>query len=224
MKICVIITTYDRNEFLKKLVSDIELELKGKDYQIYIFDDCSPKESVFTSPNIRYYRFDENNGKKQFWHTWTCIMNTVPSVKYYFSIQDDCAITKGCFDKAIAIWESIKDPKKVLLEIQADQRTGKSLWAGPEPIDMGNMYLQQWTDFMFLCEEKMFGCLKRKIIPISIMRWKQRPNSSSGVAHQITNRLRSKSYNMYALKKSLIKRLDIPSKMNPKPIEKLISI
>ena len=219
---CIIITTYDRIKPLKALIEQLQHQLKGKDYVICIYDDATPSPEDLSDKNIIHHVFPYNHGKMNFWKIWNHIMTSVPEARYYISLQDDCELMPNAIKLATKYWNDITDPDKILLEIQADQRTGKKQW-GATPVEFGSIYyLQGWTDFMFICERKLFEALEFKIKPIPISRWEQNPRYGSGVASQISRRL--KQYHLYALKFSLVKRLDLPSKMNPNPLEKLISI
>lgn len=225
-KICVFITTYNRQKELKKLLDDIFSNQIQK-IQIFVFDDNSEETYDLSNYSVKYLKFIENHGKKKFWKIINQIFKLCKNIEsdYYFFLQDDQRIPNNFFEKAIEIFENIDDEKKISLELRTDNRTERSNWTKFDPIDLGDYIRTQWVELDFVCKYNFFQKLNFELKPIEEKRWEKDPNLSTGVGHQISIRLNDQGLSMFHVKKSLISHGDVESKLFPelRKKEKLIA-
>jgi hypothetical protein len=217
----IIITTYNRRKSLNNLLSQIRNSAPSG-YRILIFDDHSRRKMIIDGDDVIYYYSDINFGKQGYYNVWNKIMELLPDSRYYITLPDDCILRDGFFTEAIRLWKRIHTPK-IILEIAADQRTGKKQWNMGTPTRITNeLWRQHWTDLCFICQSELWERLGKNIYPIPESRWHRNPGASSGVAQQISRRVGH--YGIYSVARSLITLLDIKSKMNPAREGKIISV
>jgi len=235
-KLHIIITTYNRPQMLKNLLSDIFKYVKGYNLSIDITDDGSSqnyklvhsfiKRKSEKEPKIfsyiKYYRNNENQGKKGYWLTINSIFDRIrkTNADYYFMLPDDVRLDKDFFNKAINIYEQINDNKKICLNLLLDKgRKGKSCWTNfiPKEKKFGHIkvYLTGWNDLCFIANRNFFEQLNFRIDRISRERWNENAILSSGVGKQISERLCKLEYHFYQVTKTLIEHGTHISKMNP---------
>ncbi|HPI81636.1 MAG TPA: glycosyltransferase [Candidatus Paceibacterota bacterium] len=220
--ICIIITTFNREVMLKKLLDDIQSYKDPYRVLTIIFDDGSSNYLDLSNYNIKYIKYLNNNGKKYYWKIITDTMEYCKNIssKYFIYLPDDISLAKNFFNKSIQIYNSIQDPNKICLSLlMPTQQIGKPNWTNFYPIDLGEYYQTQWCDLCFISEKKIFEVLNYKIDPIPLSRWKNkninREYLGSGVGQNLSIRLNKRGYKMYHIKKSLALHLDHPSVMNP---------
>ena len=223
--VCIVITTYNREDFLHRLLNNIEANKSNYRILIIVFDDASENQYDISQHNIEYVRYSINHGK---WHYWKLITDTMQickyvNSKYFIYLPDDVTIDDNFFEKSIDLYESIKDENKICLNLlMVKQQIGKTNWTNFNPIVYNeNIYQTQWCDLCFISEKKMLGELDYKITPIPQSRWyskkyrANRGNLSSGVGEDISKRLHELKHKMYHVKKSLVFHGDHNSHMNP---------
>ena len=213
---CVIINSYNRPEMLNNLIEDINKNQKNYKIIIGIFDDCSTQKTKFNQSNIKQFGMFPNMGKRKYYVTYNATFSFVKSInsKYFIYLPDDVSLVDNFFDEVKRIYESITSTKKICLSILTDDRVNKSHWGYKDPKDFGEFLQTQWNDLCFICEKNFFETLNYKINVIDEKRWIQNPTISSGVGHQITQRLNSSGKFLYHTKKSLVYHGDHESKMN----------
>jgi hypothetical protein len=219
---CVVINSYNRPEMLTKLVDDINKNQKDYKIMIGIFDDCSDNKVKFSQSNIKQFGMFPNMGKRKYYVTYNASFSFVKSInsKYYIYLPDDVLLVDNFFDEAKRIYESITSTRKICLSILTDDRVNRSHWGYSNPVDYGEFLQTQWNDLCFICEKKFFETLNYKIETISERRWINNPTISSGVGHQITQRLNNSKKFLYHTKKSLVYHGNHESKMNKDEREK----
>ena len=135
--IFIAITTYKRDEELKRLLEQINSYSDKYSFTILVYSDgekLSLRHSNYT--NVSFIGEDkEHFGKEEFWRIWNYFLGEFKSgflkmfCNYCFFIQDDTELKDNFFDEAIRIWKSIKDDKKIALQLlSAENRTGKPCW------------------------------------------------------------------------------------------------
>ena len=186
MDIVFLITTYNREESCQRLVDS----LQGQGDIIVLNDGCD-----YIISGCNQYFLSAHNGKQYYWATVNWLFNLKGKHRYYFMLPDDFLPTPDMVNEAISIWNLIKDPRKICLNLYAD-RIGVSCWTHVKPIDKGNYYHTQWMDMCFMCEERFFNILG--MIPMTFF------GQSSGVGAYISNFLHKRSYNLYQVKESLV--------------------
>ncbi len=214
---CIVITTYNRRKMLKTLLQDISNNCKNKSVKVVVFDDASDVHLDLQEYDVQLIRYHKNNGKTNFWKviedTFKYLKNI--NARYYFYLQDDVRLVDDFFEKSIEIYEKIEDTKKIslgTLMVESQRNTPK--WTNFVPENCGDYYKTQWCELFFVAEKKFFEVLEYKMNPISIDRWKSRPNLGSGVGEQISHRLLGLGYNMYHVVNSLAEHGDHESAMN----------
>lgn len=223
---CIVITTYNREEELKKLLNDIFLN-NPYNILVLVFDDGSDKIYDLSDYNLKYIKFLNNHGKKKFWIMVNKIFNYCKNIKseYFVFLQDDQRISDFFLKKSMEKFENIIDPKKISLELRTDSRTTRSNWTNFEPIPIGDYIKTQWVELDFICKYDFFKTLNFTVDPINESRWKKNPNLSTGVGHQLSTRLNKMGFSMYHVKNSLISHGMLESKLfyELRKKEKLIS-
>ncbi len=187
--ICFLITTYNRQESCQKLVDS----LQGLGEVIVAHDgtDYSISGAINLNPKIHM-------GKAGYWRLINMLYRNRSNCKYYFTLPDDFMICDSQIAKAIEIWESIRDYKKICLNLLTN-RSGVSCWTLFKPIDRGIVWETGWVDMCFLCEGAFFD--KLGVIPDLHRRDGMR--GSSGVGAYISRRLKKLGFNMYQVKEEL---------------------
>jgi hypothetical protein len=222
--ICVVITTYNREDFLHRLLDDIEKNKLNYKILILVFDDASNKPYEMLKYNVEYVRYSTNHGK---WHYWKLITDTMEvckhiKSKYFVYLPDDVTLVDDFFMKSIIQYENIKDDNKICLSLlMTIQQIGKKNWTNFIPIDYNeDIYKTQWCDLCFISERKLFENLNYKISQISETRWynkrikTNREFLSSGVGEDLSKRLHKMGCGMYHIKNSLVLHGDHESVMN----------
>ena len=190
MDVAFLITTYNRQESCQRLVD----ALQGYG-DIYVLNDgCD-----YDIKGAKQSKLREHLGRSGYWRTVNCLFRGRGNHKYYFMLPDDFLPADGMVEKAITLWNSIKDPQKICLNLYAD-RIGIPCWTGFKQVDKGNVYLRQWVDMCFLCEDKFFTELGE----LTDTRGNWQTKGSSGVGAMISKRLKRKEFNLYQVKESLV--------------------
>lgn len=220
--IFIAITTYKRDEELKRLLDQINSYIGRYDFTIWVYSD-GEKLSLRHSNYPNVYFLGETNrhaGKEEFWRIWDTLFSKFNFnyckliTDYCFFIQDDTELKDNFFDEAIRIWGNINDDKKIALQLLADEnRKGKSCWIPFKVKEYDEYYHTQWVDCNFMCEPLLIEALEYKINPIDKNRFKNK-NKSSGVGEQISSRLHRIGLNMYQVKETLLIHGDHKSYMN----------
>jgi hypothetical protein len=224
--ICVVITTFNRESYLKNLLSDIDKN-KGKyNVLVMIFDDGSENIIDLTGFDVKYVKYINNHGKKFYWRLITDTMNFCKNInsKYYIYLPDDVTLVDGFFEKSIELYEKIDDKQKICLSLlMPKQQIDRSNWTNVKPIKYDkNIYKTQWCDMCFISEKKFFEKLNYSIDEIPQTRWMNIKNNqdrlflSSGVGENVSKRLHHMGYGLYHIKKSLVLHDDHDSVMNEK--------
>jgi glycosyltransferase involved in cell wall biosynthesis len=213
---CVLITTYNRPEMLNKLLDDIGNNKKDYKVLVAVFDDGSTQKLDLTGRDVIKIGMYPNMGKKKYYVTYNATFSFVRTVnsKYFIYLPDDISLENDFFDKCKRLYESITDNNKICLSILTDDRVNRSHWGYSNPNDLGEILQTQWNDLCFICEKNFFELLDYKVNPISAKRWINNPQISSGVGHQITQRLNNYGKSLYHVKKSLVYHGVHESKMN----------
>ena len=188
---CFLITTYNREKTCQELVDS----LQGLGDIIVVHDGNNYEIKGATNINPRAHM-----GKMGYWKLVNLLFHNKTTAKYYFMIPDDFLVCDSQIAKAIEIWESIKDPQKICLNLYMD-RYGKRCWTDLYPIDRGVVWQIGWVDMCFLCEKPFFN--KIGYIPCLHRKAKNR-NGSSGVGAYISRKLHKVGCHFYQVKESLI--------------------
>jgi len=228
MRFQVFITSYNRTNSLRQLIEQLDHQASEHAVVVSVYDDCSrdTAESLPVFPcaklSVNYRRCQKNHGKKEFWRTYNAIFNEAewaPPADLYVFLPDDVCLCEGFFEHLTRIWRNITDPKKVALNLLLDSRCMSNNWIGSKGklVSFANTdaWLTGWVDCAFACGRQLFEVLNWHLEPIAPGRWANSEELSSGVGRQISQRLNSAGYTLYAAPWSLLKVLDIASQMHP---------
>ena len=215
-KVLINITSYNRPDMLKNLINQLD------GYDIIVWDDASDN----FKPTLLHDKFNilgtviflENYGKKKAWVKWINIFKDIKddyyNYDYFIFLPDDFTLCDDFVNKAINLWDSIEDDKKISLSFSNPNRCLKPNFTGVEPVDKGNVILTQWNDLAFICGKEFID--KVIIDPINPKRWDKNPLLSSGVGSRISNYFYNKGYNQYNVKENMCSHIgNEDSKMNP---------
>lgn len=214
----IIITTFNRKKMLERLLTQIEQEKKNFNILKIIIDDGSNEYGMIERKDFFYVKTEKNHGKKLYWKIINIYFEIVKNLdsKYYIVLPDDVEIKVNFFEESIRLFEKINDEKKICLNLLMDEtRRNKINWTNFKPIEFDEFYKTQWNDLCFISEKKFFENLNYRINEISLDRWYQNENLSSGVGEQISIRLNNLGLSMYHVKRTLVIHDEHESKMNP---------
>lgn len=191
MDVVFLISTHNRQRSCQALVDS----LQGLGDIVVLNDGCD-----YIISGAEQYFLTQHNGKARYWDTVRTLFSLRGKHKYYFILPDDFLIRDSQIAKAIALWENIKDPLKICLNLYSD-RIGLPCWTTFKPIDLGEYYQTGWMDMCILCEDKFFDLVKiRKANPV----YCRGEIRSSGVGSQISRFFHKRGYHFYQVKESLV--------------------
>ena len=196
---CILITTYNRPDFLKRLLDDINNQKKDYNVLVAVFNDGSDVEYDLSRYDVKKIDIYPNMGKKKYYNVINKTFEFVKNIhsKYFIYLPDDIKLVDNFFEETKEMYIKIDSRKKICLNILTDDRVLRDNWGYPKGVDYGDFYQTQWNDLCFICEKKFFESLDYKIYDIPLSRWSKNPNLSSGVGHQITDRLNKKKFFLY---------------------------
>lgn len=215
MHIEVLITTYNREQLLANLLSDLEREARGLDVRLVIVDDAStPVYTPRTDLPAELIRMPSRNGRLNYWKTVNAGLVRLTSPDYFVMLPDDVRLTKGFFHRAIETFVSIRDERKICLSVSLDGRETKPNWTNSKPVErvfgQVRVWQTQWNDLAFIAPGSFLRIIGR-INP--------RPPgyeaASSGVGRDISLRLHRLGYSMFHTDRTMVLHGDHPSVMHP---------
>jgi len=224
-RVHVIITACDRPRHLALLLSDIAREAISAPggISVAVYDDASKapqteakricawnKWAFITSP--------ERHGKQGF-HKWMSRVfadQESATADIFIMLPDDVRLCRRFFARATALWGSIKDRKKIGLNLFVHaSRDGTSCWTDVKPKDHGDFVEVGWLDGLFICEKILFQRMRFQVPPVRQDRWERDNRLGSGVGRSISMMLSSLQRKMYQSKQSLVVHTGFDSLMNP---------
>ena len=182
-----LITTFNRQKSCQRLVD----ALQGLGEITVLNDGCN-----YEIKGCRQVFKRTHGGKRGYWDTVNTLFSIRGKHKYYIMLPDDFLTNREMVEKAVELWEGIKDKRKICLNLYAD-RIGMTCWTNFQPRDRGLYWQAQWVDMCFICEYLFFDTLGRINGPL-------RRSISSGVGSYISRKLSKAKYNLYQVKESLI--------------------
>jgi len=204
--ICIIITTYNRQEMLKLLLDDIFNDTKYKKLVI-VLDDASTDVYDLKNYDVKYIKYVKNNGLKKLWSVINDTFKICKQVSadYYFYLQDDVRLKENFFDESLRIFNKINDEKKISLgTLMVESQRNQPKWTSVQPIEFDEYYKTQWVELFFVCKYNFFEVLNFEMIPIDKNRWALNENLSSGVGEQLSRRLHNMGLGLYHTINSLV--------------------
>lgn len=216
MKICVMITTYNRANGIYKLTKALK---KQTNCTIVVVDDGS-KEKVNTKYIDIYEKSPYNYGKRKWYKTVNILWSKALATKadLYIMMVDDSLPVEGFFDKVIKLWNSIDDDNKIALHLANNNR--KRNWTDFDRVSFNkDLFLTQTTETTFVSTPEFISYTIPKVSP---KRWLKNRHLGSGVFPLINRHWVGKGRNIYGVKKSLVKANPEckESKMNPEERKK----
>ena len=211
-KVLVIITTYNRNKTLWRLVDHLLAESSA---DFVIFDDKSDKPLTICSPRVTQITNPEHRGKEGFWKTYNDMMAYIkdrPEYDYYIILPDDVEPCPNFIEEAINAYINCGGICISPLLTNRSLAPGISRW-GRKPIERKDgYYLTHYFDCCTVCRRDFFEALHWLLAPIAP---NPDPHRSSGVGRQITLRLQEQGKRMCHVERTLLTIVPSDSEMNP---------
>ena len=164
-RIQILINTYNRPLLLNRLLSQIKEFTKDFNTKIAIANDGSgmPYDLDIEKnipKNVMYYRFPDNNGKKEYYKVCNKLFSMAEPSDYYFMLPDDAQLNHNFFNRAIYYWDNIQDSSKICLTLSHHGgRYLKKCWTNFEPQIGEEVTLTQWNDLYFISQHRFFDVL-----------------------------------------------------------------
>ena len=224
--ICVTVMTCERPSLCLDLLRALEAEKGDHQLRFHVFDDASQadysevQEFIDAREDI-YLQAKNRYGKRGFFRWVGIAYSKLKDVQadYFVFLPDDMIPCQGFFDEALEAWKSIRDEKKVALNLLVDEgREKMPSWTGIDPERVGNVVHTGWVDGAIFTERRYLEALDFTVpgIPGSWSgTWKVNPRLGSGVGMVISKTLHAQELKMYRTQDSLLKHLDGPGIMNP---------
>ena len=212
MKLGIIIYTYDRYDLLVSLLNNLNNEIIVGKYEadVYIYDDASPKKQIYDVNDyqykIKYHRFDKNHGKSRWYQMIDYILKDLKpksdimmNYDYYLFTSDDMLLRENFFASSIKLYESIKSPKKICLNVHNDRGQTKC-WTNFYPRRYNReIWLTNWVDMCFICTDKLLIELN-----YGITNFKLPKTGGSGVGEYISRTLYRQKCLLFMVEDSLV--------------------
>lgn len=216
MDIQVNIVTYNRPAPLRRLLLDLQRE-RPPGVRVSVFDDGSTADYVEAASLLRnsdeFIRF-EHHGKRRWWKLLGQVHRHMRGrrARYFVTLDDDVRLCRRFFERAISLWESVDDGRKVALTLHRDHRG--ACWGSPPPVNMGNVRLLGWLECAFITRIGYYAALGFTGVPVH-RPWSQQPDLGSGAYKAISERLRRRRRTIYGTSEALVVHADDSSVMNP---------
>jgi glycosyltransferase involved in cell wall biosynthesis len=225
MKTAVLITTYNREESLLKIIDKIITQVD----HIYIVDDSSQYDIYHSlkdyKDKITLLINGSHMGKAGYYKTVSRLFSLVQKTKYdyYFMIPDDMMPADNWLEKSISLWESIDHSSKICLSIYSDaSRFMLPCWSQFQPqMISDDIILSQWMDLCFMATYDFFDKLAFQI-PDPEIDYQEQPLMSSGVGRYISRNMNGMRQLMFHTVKSLMLPMDESQKSQMNANERAI--
>lgn len=245
MKFRVCITTYQRQQLLGDLLTQLAIEqhrVKEHTYKVVVYDDdprSAPTRDVqahIAAHDVGYKRFDEHRGKAGFWRTHGDILAHFQQsdAAVLVTLPDDCDVCEYFFGWLAAIFaQPYVDVINFHREAGVRDRAGS--WGAHPP---ARVMMSEDTPLFVAPPLHVrplhrvglelvgwvdgFTAMRRKAAAAIGWRttpiarpWHKEPHLGSGVGAQMTARLRAGGQWVYRPTRSLVRHRGQPSVMNP---------
>ena len=219
MKISVCITTYERPEYLRHLLLDLERE--GA-IDVRIYDDCSqsdygPVTKIIDRNGWKWHRSAVNHGKAGYSRLVESIWRDLAekSSDFYVFLQDDNRLCSRFFDRMLKTWKSIDSSSKATLMLMTDSRD--VIWGAPKkPKPVGRADRIGWVDMIYAAHCRTLRDFDFRFPGVSVA-----PGATgSGAGRGLTLALRQLGRKMYRANPSLVAHVGMSSQMHPEERKK----
>ena len=216
MRISVCITTYERPEYLRHLLLDLERE-RAADVRVY--DDCSQSDyatanAVVDRNGWRRHRSSVNHGKEGYSRLIEDIwldLRASPSDFYVF-LQDDNRLCSRFFERLRKTWSRIDSSSKATLMLMTDSRD--VIWgATRQPTRLGRAAKAEridWVDMIHAAPSRTLRDFDFKFPGVSMPPCA----TGSGAGRGLTLALRQLGRKMYRANPSLVAHVGMSSQMH----------
>ena len=236
-RIVAAITTHDRPESCCALLRQIKEMAPAEpalDYSValVVFDDASPAPSrkrllahlQQTQTNGDCFRhFQHRHGRDGYGRLMTEVFTEVRQydTDLFLFLQDDVRLCRSFFYYALRYWDSLPTVDRGALYLHRAAGTTDpdfKIWTDIAAEDLGDVERIGWIDCVgFLCDLVMLTALQWRVMPVASF-------TSSGVPAALSMMMAHHGLKIYRPKLSLVKHLDLPSKMHSElaPMQKQI--
>lgn len=202
-KIIVVIYTFNRPNFLHNLLYSLEYQqLDELAMEVIVYNDGSLYKYVNYKPQnyvVTYRHFLINHGKDRWYQFISNIYGDLKKEEfdYVLFLADDMQINPATIGEAIRLYDTIKDPKKVGMNLVNDRNLS---WTNFTQVSHNEDVNQcQWLEMSFICDPNYFEALGWEIKNF----YKRSHVLSSGVPGFISITLDKMEKTMFVPKKSI---------------------
>lgn len=233
MKLSVLITTYQRRQYLLRLLQQLaDNDSSGLDVSVHILHD-GPLTFDYIPVNawLKNHQgwtsayMPSHCGRVLYYRVINQLLTHVQRcpADYYIKLDDDVHVGTTFFKDAIKAYRSVSNPRCVCLNLTNDGR-GRPGWVlglpparRTAPSCGAGTHSAQWTDMCgFIATEQFFKCVAYRLhcpFPPGV---RVAAASSSGVGKQISRRVVKSGYDIYQVDVSLVTHDDHTSVMHPR--------
>lgn len=221
-RFAVAVATCERPGPLLDVLDD--LQQQRVDLVVCVFEDCSAgyehARAACEAIGWSWWRSPERLGKPRHWELVNAELHWMKrlGVDWFVFLPDDVRLQPNALAKAIELWEQLEDPTALSLAHIAAM-SGSS-WTRAEPRRHNDEAVEVgWIDGLFICHRELLDKIGHRVRPVRGRRWEKRPDLSSGVGGQLSQRLVDQGARLYRVERSLIGFADVASVMNPEDRE-----
>jgi len=224
--ICVLITTYNREPGLLKVLGDIIRDSKGYKVHVSVWEDPSEASYHEVKTLASRYGWDfttmrNRYGKRGYTRFLRDIFLEAKrryKARYFYFMQDDVELCQDFFKRTTALWEDVDDPKKICLFLLKTNSWDEVRWTGAgQAKDMGPVYDLGWLDCnAFLFQDAFLEeMLELQEPPGSWFKPSRLHLRSSGAGRQMSKLLYGKDLKLLGSKESYVLHAENMSLLNP---------
>lgn len=230
-KVKIVITTYNRPESFERTLKEVDRWIEQNpsyNISVHIYDDFSnpryreSNRQATRQRGFRYKCFPKNHGKKRFWELWNYILTDLKQMEfnYVVCLQDDCDYSYNFLNEVVQYCKMLEksDSNFAALNVRND-RLGEKCWTKVKPklvfIGGTKFYKTGWVDMIFVSNSNFIKAVENNLEEVNKGRWEKDKKRSSGVGHQISEKIVEKGYTIYQpITKLVHHKLAYSSKMN----------
>jgi glycosyltransferase involved in cell wall biosynthesis len=116
---CILITTYNRPDFLKRLLDDINNQKKDYNVLVAVFNDGSDVEYDLSRYDVKKIDIYPNMGKKKYYNVINKTFEFVKNIhsKYFIYLPDDIKLVDNFFEETKEMYIKIDSKKNICLNV-----------------------------------------------------------------------------------------------------------
>lgn len=227
--VAVTVTTYDRDVLCAALVRKLADLRESSQFNVAlrVVDDASPNypetfKACFDR-DVAFQRHPDHCGKANHWRIVDRILGDCMdyyggSGDVFMFLPDDFEPSRDLIGHAVEYWDALPIQSRGTLSLVVHKQLEHvPCWTGVQPrvfTSRSHRFAEiGYVDGMYVCDRSALTALTYHIDPI-VRDWDRCPWLGSGVGQQMSRRLLSHGLAMYRTDVSLLRKIDVPSKMN----------